>query len=120
MAKHNLLGKKGEEMAQSYLMRKGYELLETNYRYQKAEIDIIARKNNLIAIVEVKTRKSSDYGEPESFLKPAQIKRLVNAANFYIEQLDDASIEVRFDIVSILLDGRKASIEHIEDAFYHF
>src|SRR5690606_40143305 len=68
MATHNETGKKGEQLAKEFLEANNYVILETNYRYKKAEIDIIALKNNILAIIEVKTRTSIDFGEPESFV----------------------------------------------------
>ena len=73
MAQHNELGKFGEEMAVEYLQKNGYEILETNWTFQKAEIDIIAQKENILAIVEVKTRSSIDFGLPQDFVKPKKI-----------------------------------------------
>ena len=70
MAEHNELGKKGEELAVKYLQEDGYEILDRNWTFQKAEIDIIAQKDNYLAIVEVKTRSSLDFGDPQDFVKP--------------------------------------------------
>jgi len=85
LAQHNELGKKGEELAVQFLIENGYTILERNYRFNKAEVDIIALQNDILAIVEVKTRSSLDFGNPESFLKPRQIKNLVKAVNYYEE-----------------------------------
>ena len=65
MAKHYDLGKKGEEIAANYLAEKGYKIIARNWRFGKDEIDIIAEHDNFLVIIEVKTRSSSDYGEPE-------------------------------------------------------
>ena len=65
MAEHNELGKLGEELAVEYLKKEGYEILETNWVFQKAEIDIIAKKDEIIAVIEVKTRSSIDFGLPQ-------------------------------------------------------
>lgn len=119
MAQHNQLGKIGEDMAADYLASHGYDILERNYRFQKAEIDIIVKKDSVIAVVEVKTRSTSDFGSPKDFLKPTQIQRLVKAIDNYIVE-NDFEEEVRFDIISILKENKKYVIEHIEDAFYHF
>ncbi len=70
MAEHNELGKKGEELAVNHLEENGYEILERNWVFQKAEIDIIAQKDEVLAIVEVKTRSSLDFGSPQDFVKP--------------------------------------------------
>lgn len=119
MAEHNELGKKGEELAVAHLEQKGYVILETNYTFQKAEIDIIAQKNNVLVIVEVKTRASDVFGLPQEFVKPSKIKLLVKAANEYVEQ-NNSNLEVRFDIISVLKIKNKYTIEHFIDAFYHF
>ena len=119
MAEHNDLGKLGEELAVDFLQQNGYEILETNWTFQKAEIDIIAQKENVLAIVEVKTRSSDDFGLPQDFVKPKKIQLLVKAVNEYviIKELD---VEVRFDIIAILKEGKGFKIEHIEEAFYYF
>ena len=119
MAYHNELGKLGEKLAAEYLMKKGYEILDQNFYYDKAEIDIIAKKDiKTLVIVEVKTRNSDFFGDPQGFVTPSKIKLLVKAANEYIIS-NDLDMEVRFDIISILLhkDGTH-TLEHIEDAFF--
>lgn len=70
MAEHNELGKKGEELAVAYLLEDGYTILERNWTYRKAEIDIIAQKEGILAVIEVKTRSSIDFGLPQDFVKP--------------------------------------------------
>jgi len=119
LAQHNLLGKKGEQLAVNFLQDHGYIIVERNYRFEKAEVDIIARKNDTLAIVEVKTRSTSDFGNPQDFVKPKQIQRLVKAVDNYI-MINDLDIEVRFDIIAIIRKGRGFKIEHLENAFYHF
>lgn len=120
MAQHNELGKKGEDLAVAHLLKNGYQILVRNYTYLKGEIDIIARKENTIVIVEVKTRSTPDFGDPQDFLKPGQIKRLVETAHHFVEELDDEDVEVRFDIVAIIRNKAGTRVEHLEDAFYHF
>ncbi len=119
MAEHNTLGKKGEEMAVSFLIEKGYEVLEKNYRYQKSEIDIIARVKGVLVVVEVKTRSTPEFGNPQDFVKPKQIQSLVKAINHYVEH-NDLDLEIRFDIIAIIQNKAGTKIEHLEDAFYHF
>ena len=119
MAEHNELGKLGEELAVDFLIEKGYEILETNWRFQKAEVDIIAQKENILAVVEVKTRSSLDFGLPQEFVKPKKIQLLVKAINEYVTQ-NDLDVEVRFDIVAIHKENAEFVIEHIEEAFYYF
>jgi len=117
MAEHNELGKKGEEMAQKYLLKKGYTILELNWRYSKDEIDIIARHDSCLIIVEVKTRFTNAFGEPEEFVTNKKQSFLIRAANAYVEKFKSQE-EVRFDIVSVLFCGKTWQINHIEDAFY--
>ncbi|MCP9199489.1 YraN family protein [Gramella sp. GC03-9] len=119
MADHNKLGKKGEKLAMEYLMLKEFEILERNYRFQKAEIDIIARRGNVLIAAEVKTRSTPDFGNPQDFVKPKQIKRLVKAMNHYVEE-NDLDVDVRFDIIAIIKNKAGTRIEHIQDAFLYF
>jgi putative endonuclease len=119
MADHNDLGKLGEELAVDFLQKNGYEILETNWVFQKAEIDIIAQKENVLAVVEVKTRSTIDFGLPQDFVKPKKIQLLVKAVNEYVIS-NDLDVEIRFDIIAISKEGKEYTIEHIEDAFYHF
>lgn len=129
MAAHNDLGKLGEEMAVAFLQKEGYEILDTNWTFQKAEIDIIAKKENILAIVEVKTRSSIAFGLPQDFVSPKKIQLLVKAVDAYVNK-KNLDIEVRFDIIAINNESKKPQsaqkedksfvIEHLIDAFYHF
>lgn len=119
MAEHNELGKKGEELAVEYLRLKEYEILEFNYRHQKAEIDIIAQRGNTLIAAEVKTRSTPEFGNPQDFVKPKQIQQLVKAMNFYVED-QNLDVEVRFDIIAIIKNKTGTRIEHIQDAFLYF
>ena len=119
MAEHNELGKKGEQLAINFLVKNGYRILDKNWRYQKAEIDIIAQKKDTLAVVEVKTRSSIDFGNPQDFVNPKKIKLLVSAIDDYIIS-KDLDVNVRFDIIAIVREGNNFTIEHLEDAFYHF
>jgi len=119
MAHHNELGKLGEQIAANYLLKKGYKILERNFYYDKAEIDIIAKNTETLVIVEVKTRNSSFFGDPQDFVKRAKIKLLVKAANEYIVS-NKLDIETRFDIIAILKNNKEETVEHIKNAFYHF
>jgi putative endonuclease len=119
MAEHNDLGKLGEELAVDFLEKKGYEILETNWTFQKAEVDIIALKNDLLAVIEVKTRSSLDYGLPQDFVKPKKIQLLVKAINEYLIT-NDLDVEVRFDIIAIHKEANNFNLDHIENAFHYF
>ncbi|MEO8532508.1 MAG: YraN family protein [Flavobacterium sp.] len=119
MAEHNELGKKGEELAVEFLQQNGYEILDRNWTFQKAEIDIIAQKDNILAVIEVKTRSSIDFGLPQDFVKPKKIQLLVKAVNAYINYRE-IDFEIRFDIIAIQKNKESFAIEHLTDAFYHF
>jgi putative endonuclease len=119
MAEHNELGKLGEELAAEYLQKNGYAILETNWVFQKAEIDILAQRNNTLAVVEVKTRSSIEFGLPQDFVKPKKIQLLVKAVNDYVTE-NDLDLDVRFDIIAISIKGQEFVIEHLTDAFFHF
>ncbi|WP_412559711.1 YraN family protein [Winogradskyella sp. MIT101101] len=119
MAQHYELGKKGEQLAVNYLANNNYEIVERNYRFDKAEVDIIAQKGDTLAIIEVKTRSTIDFGNPQDFVKPKQIKNLVKAVHEYVTE-NDLDVEVRFDIIAIVKEKKGFKIEHLENAFYHF
>ena len=117
MSKNNELGHQGERIAKDYLIKKGYQILETNWRFSRAEIDIIAMDGQVLVIVEVKTRSTAFFGEPELAVNQHKQQLISDAANAYMEQINH-EWEVRFDIISILLQEDKYSIKHFEDAFF--
>ncbi|MGK0457421.1 MAG: putative endonuclease [Polaribacter sp.] len=119
MAAHNELGKKGEQLAIDFLIKNKYKILEKNYRYLKAEVDIIAQKENTLVVVEVKTRSTDYFGDPQDAVNPKKIKHLVSAIDYYIIN-KDLDVEVRFDIIAIIHQNNTTKIEHLEDAFLHF
>lgn len=117
MAQHNDFGKEGEELALRYLHANGYQVLERNYRYQHAEIDLIAQKGKLIVFVEVKARSSTAFGNPEEFVSFTKVRLLKRVAEHYIFARDWQH-DVRFDIIAIVRTGGEMKVKHIEDAFY--
>ena len=119
MADHNELGKKGEQLAIAFLVKNEYKILEKNYRFQKAEVDIIAQKKDVLAVVEVKTRSTTYFGNPQDFGNPKKIKLLLSAIDNYVVE-KDLDVEVRFDIIAIIHQKKETKIEHLEDAFLHF
>ena len=112
MAQHNDLGKKGEQLAVDYLVGKGYVIIEKNYRFQKAEVDVIAQKENVLVAVEVKTRSSVYYGNPQDFVNPKKIKLLAFAIDNYVIE-KDLDVEIRFDIIAVIKNKNTFKIEHI-------
>jgi putative endonuclease len=117
MAEHNELGVAGEKTAENFLKEKGYEILATNWRFGSDEIDIIAKHNGFLVIVEVKTRSTNAFGEPEIAVTKQKQKFLIRATQNYILQ-KNINEECRFDIIAIISKNGKNIIHHIEDAFY--
>jgi putative endonuclease len=117
MAEHNELGKQGEELAVAYLREKGYTILDTNFRAGRNEIDIVAREGDMLVIVEVKSRRSNYFAEPEYSVTKDKQKALIRAANSYIYR-KNIDLETRFDIMAIILKDEEVHINHLKDAFY--
>ena len=109
-------GREGEDIACKHLAENDYILLERNWQYSKYEVDIIAKKNDLLIFVEVKYRTGTYFGEPELFVTVKQKRNLIRAANFYLDRFDLQN-EVRFDIIAIVKSQGKVNVNHIEDAF---
>ncbi len=117
MAKHNDLGRLGEEMAVEYLREKGYGVLERNWKLGDLEVDIIARVGETIVLVEVKTRSSDWMQRPEEAVDRRRRDRLCRAANAYVKG-KRWNGDVRIDIIAIVLNERRKEINHIEDAVH--
>ena len=113
------LGRQGENLAADSYLDKGYTILERNYRFGRSEVDIIARKAKTLAIVEVKSRTSTYFGDPQSFVTKKQQRSLVLAADQYVNA-NGLDVAVRFDIVSIVFQQKTHKIHIIENAFYPF
>jgi putative endonuclease len=107
-------GNQGEKLAADYLQKQGFEVIARNYRFKKAEIDLIVKRDNWLIFVEVKTRSSNAFGEPEEFVDELKGNRIFDAAEEYIYSTDWRG-HIRFDIISVKL-GSEVVIEHFEDA----
>lgn len=118
MAKHNETGLKGEQIAENFLLNKGYAILHRNWRFEKKEVDIIAVKGDLLVFTEVKTRKNYYFGFPEEFVDHKKQGFMKTAAEAFT--LDNPGYTtIRFDIISIQMDNQQVKeIVHFEDAFY--
>jgi len=117
---HNELGEWGEEYAALFLIKQGYTILDRNWVYDRNEVDIICQKeSNVLVVLEVKTRNSDFFGDPQEFVTPSKRKSIIKVADAYVQEYN-LDVEVRFDIIAILKNGRQESLEHIEDAFYPF
>jgi putative endonuclease len=109
-------GNKGEELATTFLAAKGYEIVTRNYRYKHAEIDLIVKKDDCLIFVEVKTRTSSSFGEPEAFVTDKKAAKVMEGAEQYMIETNWHG-SIRFDIVSVKI-GNTTRVEHFEDAFH--
>jgi len=117
MSEHNELGKQGEEIATAYLLKQGYLILDVNWRAGRNEIDIIAKDKDFLVIIEVKSRRSDTFMEPEEAVTKEKQQSLIWAANAYIFR-KNISLETRFDIISIIHNKNETRIHHLKDAFY--
>lgn len=118
MAEHNVTGTEGERIAGRFLEGLGYEVLERNWRHGRHELDIVARTARELVVVEVKTRSSDQYGQPEEAVKQGKRGKLIKAVNAYVQETG-CDLAIRFDIISVILHpGGKPYVHHIPDAFY--
>ena len=116
MSDHIALGKEGENQAARFLLNKGYKIRHRNWRFKKNEVDIIAEKDNLLVVVEVKTRTNDYFENPKEAVTKRKQRFIIKATDAYIQQYN-IDFETRFDIVSVLISNGRAEIEHIEDAY---
>jgi putative endonuclease len=117
MATHNELGKLGEELAQEYLLKNGYTILYRNWRHSRYEIDVVALKNNLPHFVEVKTRSSNEFGDPEDSVSKKKIRFLLQAADAFLYK-HPTYTDFRVDILSInIQEKEKPQFFFIEDVY---
>ena len=113
------IGYEGEDAASAFLMEQGYTILDRNYRYRKAEIDILAWQGSILAVVEVKTRTGGFYEALTDSIPKSKINRLVIASHHYVRERG-LTLEVRFDIIQIIRESSRLHLIHLEDAFYFF
>jgi putative endonuclease len=117
MSEHNDLGVLGEDIASRHLAGKSYQVLERNWRCGRLEVDIIARENDQLVIVEVKTRSEGFLGSPDDLINKKKQKSLIRAANAYISRTG-IDLEIRFDIVIVVFRSHRLyKVDHIEGAF---
>lgn len=117
MATTREIGEKGERLAESFLSKLGYKILDTNWHFGHLELDIVAKDKNELVIVEVKSRSGIRYEHPAEAVSNAKIKRIVEAADAYIQE-KDIEIETRFDVITVIFFQQKHELEHFKDAFY--
>jgi putative endonuclease len=118
MAQHNETGRQGESIATKYLYDQGYIILEQNWRYHKAEIDIIAKEGETIVFVEVKTKSYTSLGDPAESVNARKERLLIDAAAAYCISVNH-EWEIRFDIISVVITKEgNTTLDHYKDAFY--
>lgn len=118
MAEHNKLGKTGEQLAVNYLTDKGYTILHRNWRSGHKELDIVAQIADTLVIVEVKTRRNKEYGQPADAVTDRKIRHIVSSADAYIRMFDIDLPQVRFDIITLVGSKDRHQLQHIESAFH--
>lgn len=112
-------GKHGEELAAAYLESKGYTVLDRNYFFQRAEVDIVARGEEGIVFAEVKYRSGTDFGRPEESVSRSKIRNIYKAAEAWIHERKMDGVPVRFDVVAIVqAEGEAPDIRHYKNAFH--
>jgi len=114
------LGRLGENFALRFLEAKNYEPVDKNFRFQRAEIDIIVKKDseNLLVFVEVKTRRSKKFGTPEEGITQKKTEQIYKSAEgFLLKNPQYIDFIKRFDIIAIMIEGKKQTITHFENAF---
>jgi putative endonuclease len=118
MSKHNETGVKGEQIAEKFLLEKGYAVLHKNWCFEKKEIDIVAQKGDMLVFVEVKTRTNLYFGFPEEAVNLKKQEYLKTAAEAFLDTFP-GYIKVQFDIISIhIRNDEVKEVFHFEDAFY--
>ena len=112
-----LFGKKSEGIAVRHLKRKGYKIVEQNYRNRIGEIDIIARDRDTLVFVEVKSRSTNKFGDPKWAITPTKQRKISMVALAYLKTLDQGDAKARFDVVCIQEDGETRQVEIVKNAF---
>jgi len=112
-----VLGKEGERIAEQYLKKKGYKLIERNYRCHGGELDLIVLDRRVVVFVEVKTRTGQGFGSPFEAVEYHKQKRMIRAAQFFLNEKNLHQRDARFDVVGVSWPGREPVVEHIENAF---
>jgi putative endonuclease len=117
MNRRQKIGKSGEDAAVRFLKKNGYKILEQNYRTQLGEIDIIARDRQTIVFIEVKTRRSLEYGSPKMAITPKKQRNISMTALYYLKINNQSHADARFDVVTVLTGGGQADIDIVKNAF---
>jgi putative endonuclease len=117
---NQVVGRSGEKYAVEFLRARGFEILARNYRCGKSEVDIVAQHGKVISFIEVKTRRTSDFGHPAEAVTRSKQREIAKVAEYYICTKGSADVSYRFDVVVVFLGGPQPVVELIEDAFRIF
>ena len=112
-----LLGKEGERVAERYLQKKGYKLIERNYRCPLGELDLIVLDRRVIVFVEVKTRTGHGFGSPLEAVESRKQRKMIQVAQFFLAEKKLQQRDARFDVVGVSWPGREPVVDHIQNAF---
>lgn len=115
--KRLITGKKGEDLATEYLRKKGYAIIQRNYRVRYGEIDIIAKYNSVLIFIEVKTRRGTFLETPLAAVTKKKRIQISKAAQEYLSKKKAFDCDARFDVIAISFVDKRPGIEHIENAF---
>jgi putative endonuclease len=115
---HREIGNEGEELACAYLETKGWTILDRNYFFEHAEVDIVALDENVIVFVEVKLRSSTKFGQPMEYVTEEKVKNVFKASEAWMYERKMDGYPMRFDVIGIVQkSGEAPEFNHIEDAF---
>ncbi len=111
------LGQQGERTALLFLKTRGFTILETNYKTKQAEIDIIAKDNDTICFIEIKTRRSVKKGLPRESVTYSKQKKIITGAMFYLKKHKLMESKIRFDVIELLAKNTRFTVNLIQHAF---
>jgi putative endonuclease len=117
MTERKRTGNRGERLAEDLLRQKGHAIERRNYRHRRTEVDLISRLDDVLVFTEVKTRTDDRFGHPSQFYTPAQKQRISQAAAAYAREVEH-DWEIRFDLVAVLIENDRVTIDHYEDVFF--
>lgn len=112
------LGQQGEEIAAKFLTKNGYQVVTRNYRWARGEIDIVARKRNMLVFVEVKTARARTFGAPETWVDERKQQQIGQVALRYLQEKEIDEMDCRFDVVAVTFYDNQWRVRHIENAFW--
>ena len=112
------VGREGEDFAAQYLLKMGWELIERNFRTREGEIDIIAREDNTLVFVEVKSNRQQRFGPPELRVDERKQRQIARTAEQYLYSRQIVDMDCRFDVITVDLAQQPPQIKHIENAFW--